>query len=103
MAAVLFYLEGKENDLVEQDIGNRIGKLVEEADVTIIKDFLIDILKNDEKLLNRFKSKLQCDISPTDMKRYKNQVNSILGDMQDIMILLIIKMPGLSYQNLKRF
>ena len=62
MAAVLFYLEGKENDLVEQDIGNRIGKLVEEADVTIIKEFLIDILKNDEKLLNGFKSKLQCDI-----------------------------------------
>lgn len=77
MAAVLFYLEDKENTLSGQDIGESIGKLVEEADLIIIKDFLIDILKNDEKLLNRFKIKLQCDVSPTDMKRYKNQVNNI--------------------------
>lgn len=77
MAAVLFYLESKENTLVVQDIEESIGKLVEEADRIIIKDFLIDILKNDEKLLNRFKSRLQCDISPTDMKRYKSQVNNI--------------------------
>ncbi len=35
------------------------------------------MLKDDEKLLNRFKSKLQCDISSTDIKRYKNQVNNI--------------------------
>ncbi|HFD5696850.1 TPA: SWIM zinc finger domain-containing protein [Streptococcus agalactiae] len=71
MAAVLFYLENKENTLVVQDIEESIGKLVEEADRIIIKDFLIDILKNNEKLLNRFKSRLQCDISPTDMKRLK--------------------------------
>ncbi len=77
MAAVLFYLEDKENTLAGKDIGESIGKLVEEADKIIIEDFLIDILKNDEKLLNKFKSKLQCDISPTDMKRYKNQVNII--------------------------
>ncbi|WP_353097674.1 SWIM zinc finger family protein [Tissierella praeacuta] len=77
MAAVLFYLEDKENTLAGQDIGKSIGKLVEEADTIIIKNFLIDMLKDDEKLLNRFKSKLQCDISPTDMKRYKNQVNNI--------------------------
>lgn len=77
MAAVLFYLEDKGNILAGQDIEESIVKLVEEADTTIIKTFLIDILKNDEKLLNRFKSKLQCDILPTDMNRYKNQVNSI--------------------------
>src|SRR5690625_1045800 len=77
MAAVLFYLENKENTLVVQGIEESISKLVEEADRIIIKDFLIDILKNDEKLLNRFKTRLQCDISPTDMKRYKSQVNNI--------------------------
>lgn len=77
MAAVLFYLEDKENILVGQDIEDSIGKLVEEADDIIIKEFLINALKNDEKLLNRFKSSLQCDISPADMRRYKNQVNNI--------------------------
>lgn len=77
MAAVLFYLEDKENILLEQDIEESIGKLVEDADISLIKEFLIDILKNDEKLLNRFKSSLQCDISPADMKRYKNQINNI--------------------------
>ena len=77
MAAVLFYLEDKENILLGQDIEESIGKLVEDADISLIKEFLIDILKNDEKLQNRFKSSLQCDISPADMKRYKNQINNI--------------------------
>ena len=77
MAAILFYLEDKENILAGQDIEENISKLVEEADTILAKDFLIDILKNDEKLLNRFKSRLQCDISPTDMKRYNNQINNI--------------------------
>ncbi len=77
MAAVLFYLEDKENALARQDMEEDIYKLVEEADTFTVKEFLIDILKNDEKLLNRFKNKLQCDISPEDMKRYKNQINNI--------------------------
>ncbi|HSH36621.1 SWIM zinc finger family protein, partial [Schnuerera sp.] len=77
MAAVLFYLEDKERALKIEDIETSITKLVKEADSVLVEDFLIDILKNDEKLLNRFKSKLQCDISPTDMKRYKNQINNI--------------------------
>ena len=77
MAAVLFYLEDKERVLKIEDIETSITKLVKEADSVLVEDFLIDILKNDEKLLNRFKSRLQCDISPADMKRYKDQVNSI--------------------------
>ncbi len=77
MAAVLFYLEDKENALARQDMEEDIYKLVEEADTFTVKEFLIDILKNDEKLLNRFKNKLQCDISPEDMMRYKNQINNI--------------------------
>ena len=77
MAAVLFYLEDKERALKIEDIETSITKLVKEADSVLVEDFLNDILKNDEKLLNRFKSRLQCDISPADMKRYKNQVNSI--------------------------
>lgn len=77
MAAVLFYLEDKERALKIEDIETSITKLVKEADSVLVEDFLIDIMKNDEKLLNRFKSRLQCDISPADMKRYKNQINSI--------------------------
>lgn len=77
MAAVLFYLEDKKIILAGQDMEEGIGKLVEEADIAIIKEFLINILKNDDKLLNRFKSSLQCDILPADMKRYKNEINNI--------------------------
>lgn len=77
MAAVLFYLEDKERALKIEDIETSITKLVKEADSVLVEDFLIDIMKNDEILLNRFKSRLQCDISPADMKRYKNQINSI--------------------------
>lgn len=77
MAAVLFYLEDKGRALKIEDIETSITKLVKEADSVLVEDFLNDILKNDEKLLNRFKSRLQCDISPADMKRYKDQVNNI--------------------------
>ncbi len=77
MAAVLFYLEDKERVLKIEDIEISIAKLVKEAAPVLVEDFLVDILKNDEKLLNRFKSNLHCDISLADMKRYKNQINSI--------------------------
>ena len=77
MAAVLFYLEDKEELLTRQDLNESIGKLLEETDPILLKDFLFDILKNDERLLNRLKNKLQCDISSTDMESYKNQVNNI--------------------------
>ena len=79
MAAVLFYLEKRENALLKQDMEKEIVKLLEEVDTTIMKDFLIDILKNDEKLLNRFKIKMQFVITPEDIKRYKNQINNIFA------------------------
>ena len=72
MAAVLFYLEEK-NAFLSQDIEESLVKLVEEAEPTLIKEFLIDVLRTDEKLLNRFKSRLQC----VDMECYKNQINNI--------------------------
>lgn len=77
MAAVLSYLESKENALAGQDRGESIGKLVEAVDTSIVKEFLIDVLRNDYKLLNRFKSKLKSDISPTDMAGYKNQISNV--------------------------
>lgn len=77
MAAVLFCLEDKDRALKIEDIETNITKLVKEADTVLVEGFLVDILKNDEKLLNRFKSSLHCDISQADMKRYKNQINNI--------------------------
>lgn len=79
MAAVLFYLEDKEQTLARQDIDKSIDKLVEEADEIEVRDFLKDILKKDEKLLNIFKIKFQKGILPRDIKYYKNQINSIFG------------------------
>lgn len=52
---------------------------IKEADETVIRNFLTSILTNDEKLLNRFKSVLKCELSPEDMKRYKNQINEIFN------------------------
>src|SRR5690625_2400603 len=81
MVAVLYCADGK----VPYDKENlkktneSLNKLVKEADEKVVKDFLIQILINDEKLLNRFKSTLKCDLTEEDMKRYKNQVNKIFN------------------------
>lgn len=77
MAAVLFYLENEGEALNREIIEPSIDKLVREADTVLIQNFLADALKNDEKLLSRFKSRLQIDLSSEDMKRYKNQINKI--------------------------
>jgi hypothetical protein len=92
MAAVLFYMEGADKDGFEGkqnrtngvtlpeallDKGKSAGILVEEADENLVRNFLTGILENDEKLLNRFRNALNCEISASDMKRYKNQINTI--------------------------
>lgn len=90
MAAVLFCMEGKTEGVVSKNqdkkynnvlpsaiVEGSIGKLVEAADETVIKKFLVEILENDEKLYSRFKSIICCDISPEDVKRYKKQINEI--------------------------
>ncbi len=85
MAAVLFCVEykngaeavtGMDSEMVP-DKEESVEKMVKGADEVLIRNFLTGILKNDEKLLNRFRSALCCKISPVDMKRYKNQINEI--------------------------
>lgn len=80
MAAVLFYMEGSDvetyNSVLNDEEGS-IRKLVESANETYVKNFLIDILESDERLYNRFKSAIGCEISLQDMKRYKNQIDQI--------------------------
>lgn len=81
MAAVLFCADDEEpiNKEHSKKIQNSLVNLVKEADEAIIRDFLTSILINDEKLLNRFKSVLKCEVSPEDMKRYKNYINKIFN------------------------
>ncbi|WP_027398956.1 SWIM zinc finger family protein [Anaerovorax odorimutans] len=91
MAAVLFYMEenhdsfnvkktwagsNKLSEVVPLK-GESVRGLVEKTDEKVIRDFLINILENDGKMFNRFRSVLCCKVSPMDMKRYKNQIDGI--------------------------
>lgn len=84
MAAVLFCMDeeaGKGSVSKKSPSGNdlksSVKRLVQEADETAVRVFLTEVLEKDEKLLGRFKSSLCCEISPEDMKRYKNQIDRI--------------------------
>src|SRR5699024_4501125 len=79
MVAVLWCAEDTEliNEEKSKKNEESLINLVENADEKVVRDFLANILMNDEKLLNRFKGLLKCEISPDDMKRYKNQINKI--------------------------
>lgn len=93
MAALLFYMENKKEVCVdnqkrtrEKDDGklasdseSSIGELVRNADEAAVRNFLTEILENDDKLFSRFKSIFCCEISKEDMKRYKNQINRIFN------------------------
>lgn len=91
MAALLFYMEDHEGSsdedpdeeelpMVFQNVTDKeesVVELVKKVDNVFVRNFLVDILENDEKLLNRFKSALCCEVTPTDMKRYRKQINGI--------------------------
>lgn len=90
MAAVLFCVENEaENDISKDETATAIEskidpsreesvvEQVKKADETIVRNFLVNILENDEKLWNRFRNTLFCKVSPADMERYKNQINGI--------------------------
>jgi len=92
MAAVLFYMEeadrdgydgkqaGTDTEIRSEVVSGgeeNVRVLVQNADEILVRNFLTDILKNDEKLFNRFRSAMCCKISPSDMKRYKNQIDGI--------------------------
>jgi len=92
MAAVLFYMEeadqdgydgkqaGTDTEIRSEVVSGgeeNVRVLVQNADEILVRNFLTDILKNDEKLFNRFRNAMCCKISPSDMKRYKNQIDGI--------------------------
>lgn len=54
-----------------------IRDLIKEADQELVQDFLANILRNDDKLYNKFKSYLSWEVSPEDMRLYKKQVVAV--------------------------
>jgi len=81
MAAVLFCANDAESINKEHAKKSQksLANLLKEADEAVVRDFSTNILINDEKLLNCFKSILKCELSSEDMKRYKNQINKIFN------------------------
>ena len=69
--------EGEKNDTKESDEEISISKLVDEADENIIRNFLINILEKDEKLLYRFKNTVITKMTHADVRKYKTQINSV--------------------------
>lgn len=59
----------------EQKEEDKVKELVEQADEKAVRNFLTKILKNDEKMLSRFKLLISAGISREDMDRYKNLVD----------------------------
>jgi len=57
-----------------------IDSLVSDADENIIKSFLTQVLRDDERLLARFKRFAGVEISKIDMKIYKKQIDLIVKE-----------------------
>lgn len=80
MAAVLFYLKSNEPNSTVENQEDSIKRLVGKADINVLKDFVIDLLLEDERLLYRFKQSIKEEIAPTDIILCKNRINDIFGD-----------------------
>jgi len=80
MAAMLFYLDEHEPKSVAESQETCIKKLVEEADVNALKDFIVDLLLENERLFNRFQHAIKKEITPTDIIFYKKRINDIFWD-----------------------
>lgn len=91
MAAVLYaWSERKEETLNDEDVfqttftkvdnarkAEAVKKLVEEADIEIIRSYLTEILCDDEKLLMRFHGLIHKNVTDEDVERYIRQVDKI--------------------------
>ncbi len=85
MAAVLFtYDDEKENQSSnlnkssQSEEKNKIEELVNYADEHIIHEFLIEILKNNNRLALQFKNAISSDISKEDINQYKRYITDII-------------------------
>lgn len=91
MAAVLFAYEeevgfcagdvlpGENSEDIElPDSAAEIAAVVENAEETFVRKFLISVLENDEPLYMRFKRLVSAEISKEDVKCYKKQMDEIV-------------------------
>ena len=86
MAATLFewdsaYAGKNDNQKEEEGMDSATG-LVSAADNETVREFLIQILENDKKLLLRFKNFSVKDISQEDMQSYKEQIDRVVRGYQ---------------------
>ena len=87
MAAVLYAWE-KSNEAVgtakETTVNNAqpqqeksVAEIVENADVSVVKKFLVSLLEENDDLLLRFKAAVTKKLTKADMKRLKAHVNQV--------------------------
>lgn len=85
MVAVLYYVEEEGANNQKEPVNNddTITKLVNEADVTLVREFLEDMLMSDENMLSRFKRHLNLAPTAEDIKQYKQQVTETFRRYSD--------------------
>ena len=86
MAAVLFAY-GSQDDVIdilsEGKQRTTIEELVNQADEKIIRQFLVELLKENERLCLRFKTILLPESSESDIDNYKYEINQIIASHLD--------------------
>lgn len=74
MVAVLFYFEEKSSDIIDDDLS--IKDLVNNASEEQLKNFLIQVLGNNKRILNMFKNELSDD-NDDELILYRDMVDEI--------------------------
>lgn len=85
MAAVLYQWseegqEAEESGGAEEDDSPKttsVEELVREADIDVVRSYLVSLLKEDEKLLLRFRGMVKKGTTKEDIKRYVRQIDRI--------------------------
>ncbi len=78
MAAVLYQWTEKLNGRNISANKDDVEKIVEHADISVVRSFLTSVLKGDEKLLMRFNSMVGTYPEKKDVKQYIRQVSKII-------------------------
>ena len=81
MAAVLYEYEDGKNEDQWQDIrvaSKKIEQLVSNAEEQVVRDFLIDLLKKDKNLVQRFTRLTSPEITEKDVQQLKHRIDKIV-------------------------
>lgn len=82
MAAVMFAydMEKIESLNSKQTHSVSVKEVVNQAEESVIRQFLIDVLANDKQLLNQFIASQKTTITPIDLNDYKRELKDIFDD-----------------------